>query len=57
MTTTTTRPPSTAYEPPPYSWTRLPTLKGNGVSSAVRPSSPWRSSVFLPPSVGLVSSQ
>ena len=34
----TTTPPATTYEPPPYSWTRLRTLNGGGVRSAVEPS-------------------
>ena len=49
------RPPRTSA--PPYSWTRLRTLNGAGVSSRVAPSSPWRSSVRRPPSADRPSSQ
>ena len=32
-------PPETVYDPPPYSWTRVRTLNGGGVRSAIVPSS------------------
>ena len=54
---TTRRPRSTRYEPPPYSCTRLRTLKGAGVSSRVAPSGVCRISVRRPPSDERPSSQ
>ena len=30
-------PPATVYDPPPYSWARVRTLAGAGVSSVVSP--------------------
>ena len=53
----TMRPPSTRKEPPPYSWTRLRTLNGSGVSSRVAPSGVRRMSVRRPPSDGRPSIQ
>ena len=54
---TTIRPRSTTYDAPPYSWTRLPTLNGNGVSSCVAPSGVWRMRVRRPACAERDSSQ
>src|SRR6476659_8113201 len=50
-------PPTTTYEPPPYSWTRERTLNGAGVSSEVEPSAAARTMVRRPPSAGRPSTQ
>ena len=49
--------PSTTKLPPPYSWTRLPTRNGAGVSSSAVPPADRRMSVERPSSVGRDSSQ
>src|SRR6187200_2603230 len=50
-------PPTTTYEPPPYSCTRERTLNGAGVSSDVEPSAAARTRVRRPPSAGRPSTQ
>src|SRR5688500_16393329 len=50
-------PPATVYEPPPYSWTRVRTFVGAGVSSVILPSGSRRTSARRPPSDGRPSSQ
>ena len=43
-----TSPPATVYWPPPYSWTRLRTLKPGGVTSTQDPSAPGRTIAIRP---------
>src|SRR5258705_2526872 len=50
-------PPTTMYDPPPYSWTRERTSNGAGVSSAVEPSAAARTRTCRPSSTGRPSSQ
>jgi len=48
--------PATAHAPPPYSWTRVRTLNGAGVTTRGAPSAPSSITALRPPSCGRLCS-